>query len=288
MGENGYRVSHKKRNYQRRRNSPMRKIAGVAVLALSTVALIAAILMLMGFRYYTEKVTTPEGIEVRLSYLGFVEDGEIKNGSLNSSLGSRASIERRVSESGAAYYRIEYSDGTVYEGSIKGLCRDGHAKVTYSNGDTYEGDFYLDNIHGSGKYFYYSTQDTYEGSIVASKKQGIGKYTYFDGTVYEGEYSDDKPNGKGKLTFHDGSVYEGDFVMGVRVGKGRQIYANGDIYEGDFVGGKAEGNGVYTFACGDRYEGEFLSGQICGEGKYTWKSGREYIGIFKDGIAVIE
>ena len=83
--------------------------------------------------------------------------------------------------------RIEYEDGSVYEGEIKDGKRHGRGSWTGPDGKKYEGEW-KDN-----------------------KRHGRGTYTFSDGAKYEGEYQDGKlwtgtftmPNGS-KTEWKDG------------------------------------------------------------------------------------
>ena len=87
-------------------------------------------------------------------------------------------------------------------------------KVTFENGNVYEGDFADNKLHGKGK------------------------YTWPNGNVYEGDWRDDNRSGKGKFTWSDGDVYEGDYVDGKRTGTGTYTYADGRVKSGRWEDGK--------------------------------------------------
>ncbi len=276
-----YRRPKKKRQL-RRRSSPAKILLTIVICAALTVALIFVGLIAFGFRSSAVTVTQHSGQEVRISFLGFVQDGKAVSGSISTSTGLKGTV---------ADGKIVYADGSEYEGALDGFVRSGQGTLTYANGDRYTGEWKNDEIHGMGKFEYHSTTDVYEGYVEGGKKVGYGKYIYkaltqSPNTIYEGNYENDLPNGQGKLTFYDGSVYEGSFVNGTRQGQGKHTFTNGDVYEGEILNGRAHGQGKYTFACGDVYEGQFEHGVIQGQGKYTWANGRDYTGKFEGGIAV--
>ena len=49
-------------------------------------------------------------------------------------------------------FRINYSNGDVYEGEILNDLKDGSGTYYYENGEMYDGLFSDDLIHGYGKY----------------------------------------------------------------------------------------------------------------------------------------
>ena len=121
-----------------------------------------------------------------------------------------------------------------YVGEVKDGKPNGKGKMTYADGEVYEGEW----------------KD-----------------------VYEGEWKDGEEDGKGKMTLANGNVHEGDYKDGERHGEGKWIGANGEVYEGDYKDGERHGEGKYTWANGDVYEGDFKYGKINRKGKKTWADG---------------
>ena len=75
----------------------------------------------------------------------------------------------------------EYKDGE----RIRGILR--------YDGESYEGEFYLDEFHGKGLYRY-KNGEVYEGDWAAGKRSGFGKLTGPDGKVkYQGEWNNNYP-----------------------------------------------------------------------------------------------
>ncbi len=155
-------------------------------------------------------------------------------------------------------------------------------KITYPNGDIYEGEFLNENRNGMGKYFF-ANGDVYEGEFLNGSRNGKGKYFWTNGEIYEGDFVENKITGKGIFTRKNGDVYEGDFVNSNRTGKGKLIFSNGEIYEGDFVEGKRTGSGKYFWPSGSIYEGDFIDDKRTGTGKFIWPNGNIYVGKFSDG-----
>ena len=82
----------------------------------------------------------------------------------------------------------EYKDGE----RVRGVMR--------YNGESYEGEFYLDEFHGKGIYRY-KNGEVYEGDWAAGKRSGFGKLTGPDGKVkYQGEWSNNYPANDPALT----------------------------------------------------------------------------------------
>lgn len=88
-------------------------------------------------------------------------------------------------------------NGDVFEGVFEeGRRADGEAKITYSTGEIYEGEFVDEVPHG----------------------KGTCKFT--DGSVYSGQWSQGLMQGNGSLTFSNGAVYNGEFRACKRAGRG--------------------------------------------------------------------
>lgn len=77
----------------------------------------------------------------------------------------------------------------------------GHHKISYDEGDVYEGEWSADG-----------------------KKQGLGSLKLSGGAEYSGEFVNGFFHGDGVLTFPDGSKYEGHFEVGKYHGFG--VYTN--------------------------------------------------------------
>jgi hypothetical protein len=165
------------------------------------------------------------------------------------------------------------SGDTTYNGSFntKGE-KHGSGKMTWANGDVYEGSF--ENNVRNGK-----------GSMVFAYHPGdksIGKY--------DGYWKNDMMHGKGARKYANGDKYDGEFCSGKRHGEGRFTYANGDMFWGCFEDNEIHGFGRYYYASGQRYEGEFFHGERCGVGKLQGKDGRieifQYVGNERVGKGI--
>jgi hypothetical protein len=77
----------------------------------------------------------------------------------------------------------------VLLGSFAHDKKDGYGKLTYSNGDSYEGMFSEDNMLEGGIYKFGAEFMRVKDEIVSIKEKGNGVYfiTYRDGGSYEGE-----------------------------------------------------------------------------------------------------
>uniref|UniRef100_T1J7C4 MORN repeat-containing protein 5 n=1 Tax=Strigamia maritima TaxID=126957 RepID=T1J7C4_STRMM len=108
----------------------------------------------------------------------------------------------------------------------------------FSNGDTYEGDFWINE----------------DGHV---ERHGTGTFFRVDGLQYRGEWFKDKMNGQGKLTHPSGAVYEGQFISNKYFGEGKYNFPDGSYYEGRFVDNKVQGYSTFTDPYGQVWKGTF-------------------------------
>ena len=95
-----------------------------------------------------------------------------------------------------------------YVGQLHNRLPEGVGKITFKNGESYEGEFLSGHIHGKGSYH------------------------FPDGAVYMGEFDKGKRKGIGTMTWPDGSTYSGRWIHNKRSGKGVYIDANGNKFDG--------------------------------------------------------
>jgi hypothetical protein len=200
---------------------------------------------------------------------------------------------------------LSFADGASYVGNLDGQGKlDGQGRMTWPNGDEYDGEFSAGLFHGKGKFvsthsgiyegdyirgrmegrglLVYPDGSRYEGEFVANLFQGKGKLIYSRGDVYEGDFANNKMSGIGKWTFADKTIYIGQVVDGVIQGKGELLRPTGEKYTGDFVAGKMHGQGVFSDVQGSRYSGEFEADNFSGAGTYVSDDGFTYVGQFKN------
>ncbi len=275
---------------------------------------------------YLEEVTLPAGMAMRMNRIQYVNKPSYVNDadfyeklyssdgiSEFSSNGGKSTVSKReessftVNQPKRTYGRINFEDGSVYEGekSLSGQM-DGHGTLRSSNGNVYEGDFKEGKRHGKGV-LTYADGDVYKGEFYLGKRHGKGIMHCADGDVYEGNYKNNIMDGQFIIRFangdvyeggiidngtksgysiyrfKDGGVYKGDYRNGEWNGYGEYTYPDGCFFKGEVKDGKFNGRGTYHFENGDVYEGNFENGLFNGEGVYRYASGTERKGVWKDG-----
>ena len=175
-----------------------------------------------------------------------------------------------------------WSNGDTYTGEWKDNKRNGQGTYTWANGAKYTGEWKIGRMSGHGKYTSAEGM-TYVGDFIDGMFNGKGTKTWPSGNTYTGELKNNEENGQGKYTWPDGMTYVGEFIDGIPNGKGTKTWPNGDTYTGEWKDNEENGQGTYTWASGDKYTGEWRNGKRTGQGKYTWPDGMTYVGEFIDG-----
>lgn len=266
--------------------SPTSLLCIVLAIVAVLVGMTFLVIYLTGFRSVSYRfLDQTTGEEYTVTYRGKLDKlGEPSVGSIHYKDGTKAKIEPLEGGKGS---KITYQNGDVYEGPVFKLQRHGQGAIKLANGDYYVGGFAYDKMDGLGTY-QFATGDVYYGSFSAGKKSGDGRYTWSDGSSYVGSFKNDLREGEGKYIYADGSVYEGGFIADKKEDSSAKmtiVCEDGqvDTYVGAYKSDARQGHGVYTWASGEVYEGEFSQNLIDGEGTYTWTDGRTYTGHFTAG-----
>jgi hypothetical protein len=162
------------------------------------------------------------------------------------------------------------------EGDLK---KDFEEKWTFENLSSFEGNFKLNKINGSGKAIY-KNNDIYEGNFVDNLRHGQGKFQTSSGLIYEGSFEKNHKAGKGVLKVPGSFEYEGEFKDDLMCGKGVWVDSSNNRYKGSFREGLKSGFGSMNYSNGDVYEGQFHKGLRNGKGKLTLANGEIYEGLF--------
>lgn len=136
----------------------------------------------------------------------------------------------------------------------------------------------------------YPNGDIYEGKYINGKRHGKGKMTYADGSIYEGEWKNDLKDGFGYAEFLDTEkqkiTYRGYFKGGqMHRGekKSKMTCSNGDVYKGDWKNGRLEKGVIEYPNNGGQYEGRLRNGKPHKKGKMTYPNGDTYEGEWQNG-----
>lgn len=219
------------------------------------------------------------------------------------SLATKKECIRKVKEAKAAAAAQASDSQSVEEESVgsSGLPK----RVTYPNGDIYEGSLKLPGDYvegdpivptrlvrnGRGTMTYADTGEVYVGQWSVNQRVGYGK-SEVDGTIYDGAYEDDLKHGEGTLRKKPEPVDEGaaagtaeaigggdvsqlgtannsvDDIGNVQgsIADAEELELGMLIYDGNWVAGVYHGDGVLVYDNGDRYTGTFKNGKRHGKG----------------------
>lgn len=186
--------------------------------------------------------------------------------------------------------KITYPNGDVYEGECKDGKPNGFGKLTSTSngnidhgGTEYKGEFKNGKPHGKGKLKYEeSNSKKYFAGEFNDGKATIGSMlvlptvilgVHFKGLIAEGEFMRGFLHGKGKSIQDDGLTREGQFHMGLFI-SGKVTYPDGAIEEGEFQ---------RDIAYEELHGLPEQHAQLC-KGTKTWPDGKVYEGAFKDGL----
>ena len=151
-----------------------------------------------------------------------------------------------------------YSDGTIYQGEMRGKLRHGVGRLTFPDESCYEGQWADDKMSGYGVFFFPDGKIAYEGEWQNNKCNGRG-------VMYNEQITNVTNRGKGKvvkIVNGDWERYEGGFCNDRWEGEGRLCFVNGDEFCGDFVNDLIHGFGRFTNKDGESFEGEWCNNKL--------------------------
>jgi len=150
--------------------------------------------------------------------------------------------------------RLEYGNGNVYTGGMRGGRPEGQGKMFFKTGDSYDGGW-LDGVMS--------------GDGVMYKDSGPNGTKTRERSEYIGAFRSGLRNGLGKLVFQGVGVFSGRWVGGVAC-EGEWYDTDGVQHEkGFYCAGKLEGEGRRVYNDGSAWEGTFRQGLRHGRGTYT-------------------
>jgi hypothetical protein len=174
--------------------------------------------------------------------------------------------------------KLTYPNGDEYNGEIdQNFKRNGQGILAKMNGYTYDGEWLNDLENGQGSALF-SGGNKFVGQWKNGKPFGKGLFNYADGKVYNGELMDGEPGGIGVMTYTTGDVYSGNWLYGKFDGVGTMKYASGEFYQGDWKSNKKQGNGFSINLLGDTINGVWINNQLNGQATIRYKNGDVYVG----------
>ncbi|RFO97399.1 hypothetical protein DIC66_09785 [Rhodoferax lacus] len=179
--------------------------------------------------------------------------------------------------------KLTWANGDVFEGSLLNGKRHGKGRFAWANGHRYQGDWVNDVATGQAVVDF-ANGNHFEGAVENGVPKGTGSMAYASGDRYTGRFIAGEPHGNGSYTWKNGQKFEGDWKAGKPEGQGTLLFANGDRYEGQVTGGVPHQTGTFTWASGDRYAGQWKAGAKHGQGTFTWTSGDRWEGLYEADV----
>ena len=231
---------------------------------------------------WSEDKIEGEGIYIdaeNARYEGIFKNNKIYDGTYTE-INDLASYYVNYKEGKITTSRIEFKDGSVYEGEMNDVSLNGTGKFTFSNGDSYEGTFKNGKRNGQGRYIW-ADGSFCEGiwnddKLSDGDKENAVVYKSSDGT-YTYDISGNQVN-KVKVELTNGNKYEGNID-----GKNGSVtinYSNGDNFIGYTQNGKKDMYGTYTWANGAKYVGDWDNDEINGIGTYYYPAGESAVKLY--------
>lgn len=142
--------------------------------------------------------------------------------------------------------KITYPNGDIYEGEILFGMKHGFGKLIETIGLNYIGDFMFDKKEGKGQIENVNCKCQFFGKFEKNKKQGFGRHVSCRGEVVDGEYENDKLN-FGTIYYSNGDKYFGEIYGLSPHGKGELFLREKNVLEkGTWIHGKKESNSKFT------------------------------------------
>ena len=178
--------------------------------------------------------------------------------------------------------KITWANGDVYDGTLVKGQRQGQGLFIWANGQRYDGDWVQDAPLGQGR-LQFANGNRYDGDVIAGIPQGAGHMQYASGDDYRGRFNAGVPDGRGLYTWKNGQTFDGEWKSERPNGQGILKFANGNVFEGTVVNGVPNGQGKLAFVTGELYTGAVVQGEPEGQGSFNWPNGDQYVGQWKAG-----
>ena len=179
---------------------------------------------------------------------------------------------RKTPTPGSKNFKIPRGAIEEYEGEYFNGNFHGEGKALYTNGDTYQGQWYEGKKQGIGTYFYSYFGASYQGDWFNDEKNGFGVIRFVNGDEIQGFWEHGTVNGDNTLMeFANGCVYTGGVRKGLRCGKGKMRYFEGVEYNGEWKDDCREGFGVMIHES-FFFEGHFHNDSAEGPGILVYKT----------------
>ena len=172
---------------------------------------------------------------------------------------------------------VTLSDGSSYTGEFHYGVPAGSGKITFRNGDVFQGDMRNGTMtNGSMKF---ANRNEYLGEFQNGKMHGQGAMILSNGDAYNGTWKNGEADGEGTYKKADGSSFTGNFNNGMRDGEGFIVWSSTqDTLFGNWSEDKLDGKSTFQFANGDVLTSNWKHGSMKVNASYTTVQGKEING----------
>lgn len=179
-----------------------------------------------------------------------------------------------------------------YSGPLLDNKPHGLGKQEYRDGSVYCGPFIKGIREGPGGQFSFSNGDTYVGQFKNGDKDGRGEYRWCDGSFYNGRWANDRrsgPNEELTIASLAGAALRDHFIFSFharfpRVSDILETVLGSELqYRGGFNNDAVHGDGEMIFTCGATFTGRFQNGMEHGQCKLTICDGVSIEGEWFEG-----
>ena len=174
---------------------------------------------------------------------------------------------------------MNFPGGDTYEGEWENDKIHGQGRWTHADGSYYEGEF-AQGARVDGKFVNSGATEEYIGQWNDRVREGKGILIVKTLGKYEGDFHSDLPHGEGSFQYIDGSTYSGQWKDGMRWGTG-VLQEHDTSYHGEWSKNHMNGKGILVKGNGDKYVGHFSEGHMEGKGRMVYQDGTIYDGEWK-------
>lgn len=177
---------------------------------------------------------------------------------------------------------FSYSTSDIISNSCEGNKGNCMGRIQWIDGSSYEGAIKNSQMHGVGK-ITYANKFQYDGEWKFGKKEGFGLLTFPCGSEYLGRFENDKMHGEGVIWIGEKESFTGSWENGKIIGEGIHYRPDGSIFTGQFEDGEKNGKGMIVWASRDTMWGSWKNGLQENTSRFQFADGSVIIQTWKNG-----
>eukprot|EP00349_Pseudokeronopsis_sp_Brazil_P007545 CAMPEP_0202966226 /NCGR_PEP_ID=MMETSP1396-20130829/10556_1 /ASSEMBLY_ACC=CAM_ASM_000872 /TAXON_ID= /ORGANISM="Pseudokeronopsis sp., Strain Brazil" /LENGTH=410 /DNA_ID=CAMNT_0049689845 /DNA_START=508 /DNA_END=1740 /DNA_ORIENTATION=- len=174
---------------------------------------------------------------------------------------------------------MKFPDGSLYKGDFKDDKMNGLGTLFVAPNEIIECTFLLGKIADGKAKILFSNGEFFEGDFRKLKRNGKGIHYYLNGDIYDGDWSNDKRIGKGKVVFRDDSQLICQFIDDQADGHGVFQDKFGNSFSSALASDEEKSQSVVPTVD----SGSIRNGKLFDWGKVKYFNEDRFKGCFKDG-----